>query len=171
MKQQLKHSLIRYLLDSDATSIALHANNRKIWINLRDAFPSPYTLDDAKNFIRLSTSRKPQTVFAVSVADQAVGCIGIGLRQDVERISAEIGYWIGEPFWNKGIMSEAVAFLSGFAMEQFRLMRLYALPFEWNTASCHVLEKAGYQLEARLRKSAVKDGRIIDQFLYAMIRD
>jgi ribosomal-protein-alanine N-acetyltransferase len=171
VRLQLTQNLIRPLQATDAPSIATYANNRKIWLNLRDAFPHPYTLEDARQFIQQSTAKHPQTVFAITVDHQAVGCIGLGLRQDVERISAEIGYWIGEPFWNKGMMTEIVDAVSVHTMKVYQLQRLYALPFEWNTASCRVLQKAGYTLEARLRKSAIKDGKVLDQFLYARIED
>jgi RimJ/RimL family protein N-acetyltransferase len=168
---QLTYSKVRPLHATDAHSITRYANNRNIWLNLRDAFPHPYTLEDAKHFIQLSTGKHPQTIYAIVIEDQVVGCIGLALRQDVERISAEIGYWIGEPFWNRGIMTEVVDAVSANAMKVFQLRRLYALPFEWNAASCRVLQKAGFTLEARLRLSAIKDGKVIDQFLYARIDD
>ena len=154
---------------SDAESLQAHANNRKIWINLRDRFPHPYTLDDAHAFLKMATGMAPQTYFAIEVDGQAVGGIGYGLHDDVERVSAEIGYWLGERYWNRGITTEALATVTTRAIERHGLSRVYALPFEYNTASCRVLEKCGFVLEARLRRSAIKDGRVVDQFMYAYV--
>ena len=98
-----------------------------------------------------------------------MGGIGFQLLGDVERVSAEIGYWLGEPFWGRGIATEALVAVTRHAVAAHGLTRLYAVPFAWNAASCRVLEKAGYTLEARLRRSAMKDGRITDQMQYAFI--
>jgi RimJ/RimL family protein N-acetyltransferase len=165
----LDHSIVRSWRTTDAETLARHANNRKIWINLRDAFPHPYTIHDAREFIRSIRSRTPETTFAIAVGDEAVGSIGFVLHRDVERVSAEIGYWLAEPFWGRGITAEALAATTKFAIEQHGLTRIYAVPFAWNAASCRVLEKAGYVLEARLRNSAVKDGKLTDQLQYAFI--
>jgi len=137
-------------------------DNRKIWLNLRDAFPHPYTSHDAREFIRSVRNRAPETTFAIAVNGEAVGSVGFVLRHDVERVSAEIGYWIAEPFWGRGIATAALAALTEHAIAAHSLTRVYALPFAWNTASCRVLEKAGYQLEARLRRSAIKNGVITE---------
>jgi RimJ/RimL family protein N-acetyltransferase len=108
-------------------------------------------------------------MFAIAVNDEAVGGIGFVLRGDVERVSAEIGYWLAEPFWKRGIATEALVAVTAYAIETHNLTRVFALPFAWNTASCRVLEKAGYVLEARLRRSAIKDGKITDQMQYAFV--
>ena len=160
---------IRSWRSSDADSIARYANNRKIWLNLRDAFPHPYERHHARDFIRAVSQRTPETNFAIVVEDAAAGSIGLVLHQDVERVSAEIGYWLAEPFWGRGITAEALSAVTKFAIEQHGLTRIYAVPFAWNAPSCRVLEKAGYVLEARLRKSAVKDGKLTDQLQYAFI--
>lgn len=160
---------VRTFREDDAESLAFHANNRKIWINLRDLFPHPYTITDAEEFLKKSIALDPETRFAVAVDGKAVGAIGFGLRTDVERISAEIGYWLGEPFWNRGIMTEVLRAVTEYAIAEHGLMRIYALPYAWSHASCRVLEKSGYLLEGRLRRSAVKDGKITDQFLYAYV--
>jgi len=165
----LKTCAVRSWRTSDAESLLRHANNRNIWLNLRDAFPHPYTKHDARAYIRSVRDRSPETTFAIAVDDEAVGSIGFVLRTDVERVSAEIGYWLAEPFWGRGITSEALAALTRYAIDTHRLTRIYALPFAWNLASCRVLEKAGYVLEARLRRSAIKDGQITDQMQYAYI--
>lgn len=154
---------------SDVTSLVAHANNRKIWINLRDRFPHPYRWSDGRAFIRAALQAQPETFFAIVVDEAAVGSIGFVVQPDVERVSAEIGYWVGEACWGQGIATEALVAVTKFAIETHHLTRLYALPFAWNAGSCRVLEKAGYSLEARLRRSAIKDGRIVDQFQYAFI--
>jgi RimJ/RimL family protein N-acetyltransferase len=154
---------------SDLDSLVEHANNRRIWINLRDAFPHPYTRRDGRTFLRRTRAASPETTFAIAVNGAAVGAIGFVLRTDVERVSAEVGYWIGEAFWGQGIAADALAAITRYAIDTHRLTRLYAVPFAWNTASCRVLEKAGYVLEARLRRGAIKDGVIADQMQYAFI--
>jgi len=165
----LERSVVRSWRPADAEALAHHANNRKIWINLRDAFPHPYTIHDAREFIRAMRTRTPETTFAITVGDEAIGSIGFVLHRDVERVSAEIGYWLAEPFWGRGITAEALVAVTTFAIEHHGLTRIYAVPFAWNSPSCRVLEKAGYVLEARLRNSAIKDGKLTDQLQYAFI--
>lgn len=160
---------VRSYRESDAPSLALHADNRRVWINLRDRFPHPYTLDDAQAFIRTSLTHRPETTFAISVDDAAVGGIGFTLHDDVERVAAEIGYWLGEPYWGRGIMTAAVTAVTAHAIRTHRLTRVFAVPYEWNPPSFRVLEKAGYVREGRMRCSAIKDGQVIDQLLYAYV--
>ena len=167
----LTRSVVRSFREDDAPSLARHANNRRVWINLRDQFPSPYTLADAERWVREARALEPQTHFAIAVDGAAVGAIGLRLKTDVRRQTAEIGYWLGEEFWGRGIVTEAVRALSDHAFGQFGLVRLYAAVFEGNPASMRVLEKAGYTHEARLRKAIVKDGRTLDLMLYARVRD
>jgi RimJ/RimL family protein N-acetyltransferase len=151
----------------DAPSLAMHANNRKIWINLRDRFPYPYTKADAQAFIRAARRMDPECHFAIAVQGRAVGGIGFCLQTDIDRVSAEIGYWLGEALWGRGIATEALAAVTRYAIAHHGLTRVFALPFAHNTASCRVLEKNGYALEGRLRRSAIKDGQIVDQLQYA----
>lgn len=160
---------VRSWRTSDVDSLARYANNHKIWLNLRDAFPHPYTKHDAREFIRASLQRTPETTLAIAVDGEAVGSIGFVLHPDVERVSAEIGYWLAEPLWGRGITTQALVAVTAHAIAAHGLTRIYAVPFAWNAASCRVLEKAGYVLEARLRRSAIKNGEITDQFQYAFI--
>ena len=169
MQLTLKTCDVRSWRTSDAESLLRHANNRNIWLNLRDAFPYPYTKHDARAYIRSVRDRTPETTFAIAVDEEAVGSIGFVLRTDVERVSAEIGYWLAEPFWGRGIATEALVALTQYAIVTHGLTRIYALPFAWNLASCRVLEKAGYVREAILRSSSVKYGNARDQALYAKI--
>ena len=154
----------------DRDAIVRYANNRKVSINLRDRFPYPYTARDARNWLDVVVDAKPVTNFAIDVAGEAVGGIGFTPQHDVERRSAEIGYWIGEPFWGRGIATEALIVVTEYAFASFDLCRLYAHVFDWNAASARVLEKAGYEFEGRLKKSVTKDGQTIDQLMYAIIR-
>jgi ribosomal-protein-alanine N-acetyltransferase len=161
--------VVRSLVRADASSLAAYANNPRVWINLRDAFPHPYSVVDASEFIRAARAEVPEARFAIEVGGEAVGVISIAPGRDVERVTAEIGYWLGEPFWGRGIATEALRAVTAHVVETHGLTRVYALPLEWNAASRRVLEKAGYVLEGRLRRSAVKDGRVVDQFLYACV--
>ncbi|HZT75964.1 MAG TPA: GNAT family protein [Vicinamibacterales bacterium] len=154
---------------SDVDTVPTYANNFKIWMNLRDAFPHPYTKQSARDWIRGVKQRPPETSFAIAVDEEAVGGIGFVMHNDVERVSAEIGYWLGEPFWGRGIVTAALRAVTAYAIETHGLTRVFAVPFAWNAASCRVLEKAGYALEGRLRKSAIKDGKLTDQLQYAFI--
>lgn len=155
----------------DLDSIVRHANNRKVSINLRDRFPYPYTVRDARGWLDGVVDQKPETNFAIDVADEAVGGIGFIPQYDVGRRSAEIGYWLGEEFWGRGIATEALIAVTDYAFAHFDLCRLYAHVFDWNGASSRVLEKAGYAYEGRMRKSVTKEGQTIDQLMYAMIRE
>jgi RimJ/RimL family protein N-acetyltransferase len=154
----------------DDAALLKHANNRQVWLNLRDGFPHPYTAVDAQAFLELVGRQDPTTFFAIATGEEAIGGIGISLNQDVHRLTAEMGYWLGEPYWGRGLMTETVARFTEFVFERFGLLRIYAEPYAGNTASCRVLEKSGYALEGRLRSNVIKDGRILDQFLYARVR-
>lgn len=120
----------------------------------------------------MATEMSPMTFFAISVDGEAVGGIGYTLHQDVERISAEIGYWLGTSFWGRGIMTSALIALTRYAFDQHAdLRRICAVPYAWSGASMRVLERAGYRLEGRMRQSAIKDGKVTDQLLYAILRE
>ncbi|MBU0995056.1 MAG: GNAT family N-acetyltransferase [Proteobacteria bacterium] len=162
--------IIRDWRIEDAPSIARYANNRKIWLNLRDGFPHPYSLKDAKDFISQAMAIKPASVFAIATKTEAIGSIGFFPGKDVHRFTAEIGYWLAEPFWGKGIVTEAVKRISSYAIHDMKLHRISAEPYATNKASARVLEKAGFTYEGILRASAFKDGEIIDQVIYSLTR-
>lgn len=170
MELKLGRCTVRSFRTEDAPSLAHHANNRKVWLNLLDHFPHPYTVADAEAWLRRAAKTTPETHFAIDVGGEAVGGIGFTLREDVYRRSADLGYWLGEAFWGRGIASEAVRAVTEYAFAQFDICRLSAGVFEGNPASVRVLEKAGYVSEGRLRRAVTKDGRTLDQFLYALIR-
>ncbi len=167
MRRVLERCELRPFVAEDAPSLARFANDVTVWRNLRDAFPHPYTLEHALGFIEHTLRQPPGCHLAIVVDAQAAGSIGLKLGADVERVSAELGYWLGAPFRGRGVMSEAIRAFTDDSFERFSLTRIFALPFAQNTASCRALEKAGFTLEATLRRSAIKEGRITDQRLYA----
>lgn len=155
----------------DESSLAKLANNRKIWRNLRDIFPHPYTRRDAVSWINFCESAEgPPQNLAIVVEGAAAGGIGISPGTDVFRRVAEIGYWLGEPYWGRGIATEALSLMTDYAFSNFELFRLEGWVFGWNAASARVLEKAGYTFEGRFRKSILKDGEITDRLVYSKIR-
>ncbi len=164
-----KRCAVRSWRVEDVPSLARHANNKKIAQCLRERFPHPYTLTDAQNFISHTLVRAPQTEFAIEVDGQAVGGLGLVLGTDIDRLSAELGYWLAEPYWGRGIATDAVRVFVEDAFARFGLVRVFALTFADNVASIRVLEKSGFVLEGRLRRSAVKAGCIVDQLLYARV--
>jgi RimJ/RimL family protein N-acetyltransferase len=151
----------------DAESLAMHANNRRVWLALRDLFPHPYTIEDARKFLQNATTVQPTKNFCIEIDGTAVGGIGIHLGVDVHRHTAELGYWLGEEFWGRGVMTEAVVAFADFCFQNFRLRRVYAEPFGNNSASARVLEKAGFIFEGRLKNNVLKDGELLDSLLYA----
>lgn len=166
---ELERSTLRPWRDGDQAALVRHANNRAIWRNLRDRFPHPYTREDADQWLAVVQKLPSGTQFAIEVDGEAAGGIGLELKEDVFRKTASLGYWLGEAHWNSGIMTEAVRAVTRHGFEQFALRRIQAGVFEWNPASARVLEKAGYQLEGRLRQSVIKDGEIIDRLMYARL--
>jgi len=167
MHLQLCSCTIRSWQVSDAESLHRHADNRNVSKQLRDRFPYPYGIEQARLFLDFIARQPTPTVWAIDVDGEAVGGIGIEPDTDVERVSAEIGYWLGERFWGRGIATEALKAVTAEAFTRFDLTRLYAVPFADHTASVRVLEKAGYVREGHLRRSAIKDGKVRDQFLFA----
>lgn len=171
MRLKLTRCTVRPWHEADVDALARHANNRHVSIHLRDRFPFPYELEHATKFLDWLLAQDQPTVWAIEVDGEAAGGIGIEQKADVERISAEIGYWLGETCWNRGIVTEALQAVTAEVFRRFDdVMRLYALPFADNPASVRVLEKAGYVLEGRLHQSAIKDGKVRDQLLYATYR-
>jgi ribosomal-protein-alanine N-acetyltransferase len=161
---------IRPWNDQDVVSLVKYAHNRNIWINMRDGFPYPYTQENARAFLEAVGRQNPVTFYAIATVEEAIGGVGITINQDVHRLTAELGYWLGEPYWGKGVMTETVTRFTEYALEHFGLVRIYAEPYAYNKGSFRVLEKAGFVLEGRMRCSVIKDGKIADQLLYAKIR-
>ena len=166
----LKDFRIRPWQEGDEASLVQHANNRKIWHNVRNRFPSPYTMNDAKLWIKIANTDTTMLSLALEVDAQAVGGIGVIFKDDVYQHTAEIGYWLGETYWNRGITTRAVQAVSDHIFTHYDIIRLYAGIFEHNLASARVLEKAGYTFEARLRQNVTKDGKVLDELIYARLK-
>lgn len=167
---QIDTGIVRSWTPGDAPALARHANNRAIWRNLKDRFPNPYTRSDAEAFIAHCMEEKPESSFAIAVGDEAVGAIGFEHRGDIWRRSVELGYWLAQPYWGHGITTGAVRAMTDWAFETWEITRIWAGVFAWNPASARVLEKAGFVYEGRLRQSAVKDGELVDELIYAVVR-
>jgi len=154
----------------DAESLVENANNFEIARFMSDAFPSPYTLEDAKNFIAFATKDEPLHIFAIDIDGQAVGGIGIHPQADIMKKNAELGYWLGEKYWGRGIISKAIREIIPWAFNTYDITRIYARPFGSNMASQKVLEKAGFVLEARIKENIFKNGEYLDELIYAISR-
>lgn len=152
----------------DAPSLVRHADSYRVWRGVRDRFPHPYTRAEADDWIAFARRQEPQTQFAIEVLGEAVGGIGLQLRSDIERCSAEVGYWLGESAWGRGVATVAVRAITRYGFEELGLTRVFAVPFTHNPASTRVLEKAGYVREGVMRRSAIKEGVVHDQVLYAI---
>jgi [ribosomal protein S5]-alanine N-acetyltransferase len=154
---------------ADADALVRHADNINVARQLRDRFPHPYSRANAQAFLKAAVSSPDTSNLAIDVQGEAVGAIGYVIGVDVERYSAEIGYWLGEAHWGRGIVTEALVLVTEHVFATANLLRLFALPFADNAGSIRVLEKAGYVREAILKSSSVKNGRPRDQALYARI--
>ena len=161
---------LRPFIIADVTDLAFFANNRNVSDNLRDAFPKPYTIDDAERFIQIVSGKSLPNVLAITFDDIAIGSIGVVLGEDIYRNNAEIGYWIGEPFWGKGIGSQALMSMTQYAFENFPIERLFARPFPFNLASIRMLEKCGYIHEATLKNALVKQGHFYDELIFSKLK-
>lgn len=171
MEIKCDNCILRGWKKSDIDSLVENANNHRIAVNMRDLFPHPYTIEDAKTWIEITNNDETKSNFAITVNDKAVGGIGLALGEDIERISAEVGYWLGEKYWGKGITSSALKGILDYGFNELGLERIYAKPLEHNTASRKVLEKNGFKLEGIMKKSVIKNGEIYNQTLYAITRE
>ena len=156
---------------SDAKDLAVALSNKKVQDNLRDGLPYPYTEQDGKEFISamLSADENKTFAFAIIVDDMVIGSIGIFRQGNIHRQTAELGYYIAEEYWGKGIMTEAVKQICEYVFAKSDIIRIYAEPFAYNIASCRVLEKVGFQYEGTLRSNAVKNGKVIDMEMYSLL--
>lgn len=161
---------LRRLESSDKTKMAQLANNKKIWDNVRDGFGHPYTEKNAEEFIQRQAKSDMEKVFVIDCNGELCGLVGLIFQKDVYRKSAEIGYWVGEPFWGEGIATQAVGLLVGLAFKELALVRLYAGVFEYNVGSMRVLEKKGFVKEGISKKAVFKNGKFWDEHRYALVR-
>lgn len=162
---------LRKLETSDKSVIAKLLNNKKIWNNLTNKIPYPYTERDAEIFLKFIERDKHHKAFAIEFNREFCGIIGLIKQQDVREKSAEIGYWIGEPFWNKGITTEAVKLITEYGFSNLNIIRIYSTVFEYNIASMKVLEKNGYKKEGVFKKAIFKNNKIWDEHRYFKLKD
>ena len=158
---------------TDAKDIAVVLSNKNIQDNLRDGLPYPYSEQDGIDFISsmLSANEDEIFAFAITLDDKAIGSIAVFRQQNIHRQTAEMGYYIAEEYWGKGIMTDAVKQICDYVFKYSDILRIYAEPFAYNTGSCRVLEKAGFQYEGTLRNNAVKNGKVIDMKMYSLLRE
>jgi len=154
----------------DLDSLIQYANNYKIAKNLMNVFPHPYTKQDGIKFIEANLKQSPLRVFAIEIENKASGAIGIFPQPDIQCKNAEIGYWLAEPFWGKGIITNAIQQIIQYGFATWEINRIYARPFGKNTASQKALIKAGFHLEATLEKTFYKFGEYHDECIYAIRR-
>ena len=156
----------------DKSELAEHLNNMNNLNNLRDGLPYPYTEDDAEVFIKamLAADKNKTFAFAITLDGKVIGSIGVFRQENIHFRTAEMGYYIGEEYWGNGYMTEAVNLACNYVFEKTDIIRIYAEPFAYNTASCRVLEKAGFVCEGILKSNAYKNGNIVDMKMYAIVK-
>lgn len=162
---------LRQFCHNDIKSLAELCNNKKVLDNLRDFIPYPYTEKDAEEFIGFCSNENPAVTFAIDCNDKLVGCIGLIPQKDIYRLSAEIGYWIGEPYWGLGIATHAVRLIVDYGFQNLNLVRIFTGVFDYNIASQKVLEKVGFKKEGIFEKSIIKNGQIFDEYRYGLINN
>jgi RimJ/RimL family protein N-acetyltransferase len=174
MQLKLAKSVIRSFRLADAASLTKHIGTYSVARNMA-TLPHPYTLDNADEWLAKATAQEPETHFAITIDDEVVGGIGLELadpaRMGVSRHDAAVGYWLGETFWDRGIMSEAVAAFTDWGFTALDLVRIDAVVYARNPASAWVLAKAGFEFEGRLRARYFKEGEFLDGLLFAKIRE
>lgn len=155
---------------SDAVDLAAALSNTNILDNLRDGLPYPYTEQDARDYITamLSADANDTFAFAITVDGKVIGSVGVFRQDNIHRRTAELGYYVAEEYWGRGIATDAIKQACKFVFEKSDMIRIFAEPFSHNVASCRALEKAGFQFEGTLRNNAVKNGRIVDMKMYSL---
>ncbi len=162
--------VIRPFKEDDIVSLAKHANNSKIADCLNDGFPHPYTIKDARDFIQRRKSERIPQVLAIVINDEAAGAIGVFQQQNIQRKNAEIGYWISEDYWGKGIATASVKWMINYAFSAFDIIRLFGRPFPFNIASQKVLENCGFHREAVIKDALFKGGKLYDEWIYSLLK-
>jgi [ribosomal protein S5]-alanine N-acetyltransferase len=162
---------IREIIENDKYSIVKYADNKKISNNLRDGFPFPYTLEDAENWLAILDDNILKRAFAIANNEELIGAIGIEPCSDINRFAGELGYWLGEPFWGKGIATLAVQNFIKHAFDYYNLTKIFAYVFSSNPFSSQVLIKAGFKYEGCMRNQIVKNGETLDQLIYGILKE
>lgn len=152
----------------DLTSLVKYANNYNIAKNLTNLFPNPYTVEHGKTFIEKANSSNTNLILAIDINGEAIGGIGLHPQNDIHVRNAELGYWLAEPFWGKGIITNAIKQMIPIGFNELDIDRIFARPFGTNIGSQKVLEKAGFKLEGRFEKTIFKNGEYIDELIYAV---
>ena len=166
---ELPGCVLRPWHPADKADLVRHANNRNVWRNMAHSFPHPYTEEDADLWLAIAAEPGRSLQLAIEVDGQPVGGIGAIAGEGVFAATAEFGYWLGEPWWGRGIATAAARALASRILDERLFARLQAHVFAWNAASMRVLEKAGFAREAVLRCAATKEGQLIDAVLYARL--
>ena len=162
---------LRPLRAEDSRTLAELANSRAIWLMVRDIFPHPYTEKDARAFIEMASQSETATIYVIDYNGELAGVLGLHPQRDVYRHSMEIGYWLGERFWKKGIARAAVELALEIGFRKLGLQRIFACVFSNNAASMRVLERAGFTHEGTARAAVIKDGRILDECRFSILAD
>jgi len=162
---------LRKWAETDLESLVKYANNQNIAKWLTNGFPHPYTYEDGKAFLSMIANDNPAKVFAIELNGEAVGSIGIFPQTDIHEKNAEMGYWLAEKYWGKGIMTKAITEIINYGFQTFDIVRIFARPFSTNLNSQRVLEKAGFTFEARLKKALFKNGEFLDELIYAKFKN
>jgi [ribosomal protein S5]-alanine N-acetyltransferase len=163
--------LLRPWRAGDEADLVRFGDDRAIWRNMTSRFPHPYTLDDARAWLAIANTHPEDGCnLAIELAGQAIGGIGFRRKADLHTRTAEIGYWLGQPFWGRGLAAAALRLATDHAFAGFDFVRLQASVMSWNPRSCRVAEKAGYVLEARLKQHVFKDGEFCDLLLHVLLR-
>lgn len=161
---------LRPFQSDDCQSLAHYANNKDIANNLRDIFPHPYNLQDAQDWITYATTQKNDILLALVINNDVVGSIGALFKTDVYQLNAEVGFWLNPAYWNKGMMTEALQFIVNHIFDTTSVERVYAHVFSTNLASQRVLQKCGFKQEARLERAVIKNGIVMDELIFALLR-
>jgi ribosomal-protein-alanine N-acetyltransferase len=162
--------ILRKWQAGDERSLQLQANNNNISRYLFDRFPYPYTLADAENWVAMHYDQSPVTNFSIVINEQVAGAVELKSEQDIHYKTFTLGYWLGQDHWRKGIMTEAVNLITNYAFHNFDIIRIQAIVNDNNPASMRVLEKAGFQKEGILKNAIVKNGEVMDEHLYALLK-
>jgi len=154
----------------DLDSLVKFANNPEVARNMTNRFPHPYNEENGRMFIESATNDFPFNIFAIDINGEASGGIGLHLQSDIQCKNAELGYWLAEPYWGKGIITKAIAQMVDYGFKTWEISRIFARPFGTNIGSQKVLEKAGFKLEGRFEKTLFKNGEYLDELIYAVRR-
>ncbi len=161
--------ILRPLTEADAKAIVRIANNKNIWLNLRDKFPNPYTEKDANNFIRIVQDNPQDCVKLIEYAGYVVGLVSLHRQSDVYSHSYELGYFLDEQYWGQGIGGTAVKRMVTYGFESLKIHRIFASVFDYNPASMRILEKCGFVKEGVKKEAIIKEGRIMDEHFYGLL--